>query len=207
MTEVKLGDLPETDADVQDTPTPETFDVGRWADGIRGVRRAALLFVDDEAIDLAVQMDIIAESIDVLPAGDQRDNLIDSYDAYRQEMIDAATRFVVEARSRERRKAVEKQARDDLKVDKGLRQKQPQKLTDDEREKLYLEEAHVMCFTIADHIIEPAGVTGEDLWNLWHVRDSEVNKLATVVSELNSQAMIDSSVVTRDFSHRRSGRR
>lgn len=212
MTERSLGDLPEynpeTDAEVQDSPDPETFDVGRWADGIRAVRRAALIFVDDDAVDLAVDMDVIAEQIDVLPAGEQRDNLIDTYDSLREDLLAAATKVVIEAHSRERRKADEKRIVRELGYtsSNALRQKRADKLTEAEQEQLLAEGVHVMCHLLAEQIVEPA-LSGEDIHRLWQVRDSEVNKLASLMSEVNSQAMVDSSVVTRDFSHRRSGRR
>lgn len=167
------------------------FDVKSWLTGVRPVRKAVRVFLGDE-VDALVELEKLADQIDRLPDGPEVDALID-----RAEALQEAARgqwVVVEAHSAERRKADEDRLTDEL----GLDLKSEATKTE--------HGARLMAAMAAEQVVEPV-MSADDLFALAQVRWPEAWKIINAVSEVNTETVSDSKLVSVDFSRRRSGRR
>lgn len=177
-----LGEVTQAAAD---------FDMAGWLSGVRPVRKAVRVFLGDE-VDALVELEKLADQIDRLPDGPEVDALID-----RAEVLQEAARgqwVVVEAHSAERRKADEARLTDELGLD----------LKSDETKTEH--GARLVAAMAAEQIVEPK-ISGEQLHELSRVRWPEAWKIINAASEVNSEPVSESKLVSVDFSRRRSGRR
>lgn len=171
-----------------------TFDMGAWAEGVRPVRRAVRVFLanDDDALNVAVELEKLADRIDRLPDGPEVDALIDEAVALQE--IGRGQWVVVEAHSQERRQADEKRIIEDLGLD-----------TKSEDTKVR-DGSVLMAHMAAEQVVEPK-MSGDDMLALAAARWPEAYKIIQLCSDVNTEAMGDAAVLRVDFTRRRSGRR
>lgn len=183
--ERSLGDIQKEAAE---------FDMESWLDGIRPVRRAVRVFLanDDDALNVAVELEKIVDKIDSLPDGPEVDALIDR--ALELQEVGKGQWVVMEAHSQERREADETRLIEQLNLD-----------TKSEETKIK-HGTILIAHLAAAQIVEPK-ITGPQLIALSKDRWHEAYKIINLASELNSHSMSDTKVFNLDFSRRRSGRR
>lgn len=147
--------------------------------------------------DLQRMVDAIESALD---AGEDADDLIDEYDKTKADYLRHEW-WVIEQRTAERRTLVRREAAkalgyvlDELDRVEG---------DDDDRTKRSEVESHVM----ADHVVEPAGVTADDMHALHASSPGEFARLEeTVVQVQRTLSDEGAQSVLRDFSSRRSGK-
>lgn len=173
------------------------LDVSEFLAGVRAVRRQAWvrpnlhLFADLERL------------VDEIEAADEAtpecDALIDEYEALKVR-FESRERWVVEQRSVERRRHVRREAAGVLGIELTPN---GESVVDDDADgtKGGVLESHV----IADHVVEPEGVTGAQIQALFDASPSEGTVLGSAIIRVNR--VVDETVaseVLRDFSSRRS---
>lgn len=169
-------------------PPPAEFNLQAFVRGVRPTRRSVKLY---QQADLVSQLEKLADQIEQLPDGPQVDALIDQAEDLQAKFLSGGVWFTVEKRSSEWVQAY----RERTAAAAGL------KNTDTEQAKMQL-----MLHQLAAQIVEPAGVTVEDLRAMYDQNEGEVSKLVVAMTMVNEQVAEAAKVVSLDFSQRRSGR-
>lgn len=178
------------EASAEFTPEPDAAitDPTEWAAGIRPVRRSAVIY---DKGHLLADLDALADQIDAIPEGDDVDALLDQYEALAAQ-IKTGTKFVAEQRSPDWYEAT-KVAK--IKLLKIRRDK-------DGRIKSEADARTLMFHMLAEHIVEPVGVTAATIRKIHEVSPKQADRISNLVWTTN--ALDISSVQMRDFSSRRS---
>lgn len=172
--------------------------VDEFLSGVRAQRRSVRIRPN---LHVLADMQRLVDEIDDSPEGADVDDLIDEYEAARA-AFEASERWVVEQRTPERRKHVRRQAAKALGID--LREDGETVEGDDfDQSKAAQLEAHV----IADHVVEPEGVTAEQVTALYEATPGEFQKIDFAIVQVMRVLDEDSAAgVLRDFSSRRSAK-
>ena len=172
--------------------------VDEFLSGVRAQRRSVRIRPN---LHVLADMQRLVDEIDDSPEGADVDDLIDEYEAARA-VFEASERWVVEQRTPERRKHVRRQAAKVLGID--LREDGETVEGDDfDQTKAAQLEAHV----IADHVVEPEGVTAEQVTALYEATPGEFQKIDFAIVQVMRVLDEDSAAgVLRDFSSRRSAK-
>ena len=172
--------------------------VDEFLSGVRAQRRSVRIRPN---LHVLADMQRLVDEIDDSPEGADVDDLIDEYEAARA-VFEASERWVVEQRTPERRKHVRRQAAKVLGID--LREDGETVEGDDfDQSKAAQLEAHV----IADHVVEPEGVTAEQVTALYEATPGEFQKIDFAIVQVMRVLDEDSAAgVLRDFSSRRSAK-
>ena len=172
--------------------------VDEFLSGVRAQRRSVRIRPN---LHVLADMQRLVDEIDDTPDGEDVDDLIDEYEAARA-VFEASERWVVEQRTPERRKHVRRQAAKALGID--LREDGETVEGDDfDQSKAAQLEAHV----IADHVVEPEGVTAEQVTALYEATPGEFQKIDFAIVQVMRVLDEDSAAgVLRDFSSRRSAK-
>ena len=172
--------------------------VDEFLSGVRAQRRSVRIRPN---LHVLADMQRLVDEIDDSPEGADVDDLIDEYEAARA-VFEASERWVVEQRTPERRKHVRRQAAKALGID--LREDGETVEGDDfDQTKAAQLEAHV----IADHVVEPEGVTAEQVTALYEATPGEFQKIDFAIVQVMRVLDEDSAAgVLRDFSSRRSAK-
>ncbi len=197
--ERSLADIsPEQEIDDSvETPRPQ-INVDEFLSGVRAQRRAVKIRPN---LHRLADMERLVDQIDELPEDEDADDLIDAYEQARDDFL-AFEWWVVEQRTHERRRHVRRQAAKDHDIT----------LTDD-GENVVGDDADgsgaskVEAYVIADHVVEPANITADDITALYEASPGEYMKVdiavAQVMRVVNEQQVKEA---LRDFSSRRSGK-
>ena len=172
--------------------------VDEFLSGVRAQRRSVRIRPN---LHVLADMQRLVDEIDDSPEGADVDDLIDEYESARA-VFEASERWVVEQRTPERRKHVRRQAAKVLGID--LREDGETVEGDDfDQSKAAQLEAHV----IADHVVEPEGVTAEQVTALYEATPGEFQKIDFAIVQVMRVLDEDSAAgVLRDFSSRRSAK-
>lgn len=172
--------------------------VDEFLSGVRAQRRSVRIRPN---LHVLADMQRLVDEIDDSPEGADVDDLIDEYETARA-VFEASERWVVEQRTPERRKHVRRQAAKALGID--LREDGETVEGDDfDQTKAAQLEAHV----IADHVVEPEGVTAEQVTALYEATPGEFQKIDFAIVQVMRVLDEDSAAgVLRDFSSRRSAK-
>lgn len=172
--------------------------VDEFLSGVRAQRRSVRIRPN---LHVLADMQRLVDEIDDSPEGADVDDLIDEYESARA-VFEASERWVVEQRTPERRKHVRRQAAKALGID--LREDGETVEGDDfDQSKAAQLEAHV----IADHVVEPEGVTAEQVTALYEATPGEFQKIDFAIVQVMRVLDEDSAAgVLRDFSSRRSAK-
>ena len=172
--------------------------VDEFLSGVRAQRRSVRIRPN---LHVLADMQRLVDEIDDSPEGADVDDLIDEYESARA-VFEASERWVVEQRTPERRKHVRRQAAKTLGID--LREDGETVEGDDfDQSKAAQLEAHV----IADHVVEPEGVTAEQVTALYEATPGEFQKIDFAIVQVMRVLDEDSAAgVLRDFSSRRSAK-
>ena len=172
--------------------------VDEFLSGVRAQRRSVRIRPN---LHVLADMQRLVDEIDDSPEGADVDDLIDEYEAARA-VFEASERWVVEQRTPERRKHVRREAAKVLGID--LREDGETVEGDDfDQTKAAQLEAHV----IADHVVEPEGVTAEQVTALYEATPGEFQKIDFAIVQVMRVLDEDSAAgVLRDFSSRRSAK-
>lgn len=172
--------------------------VDEFLSGVRAQRRSVRIRPN---LHVLADMQRLVDEIDDSPEGADVDDLIDEYESARA-AFEASERWVVEQRTPERRKHVRRQAAKRLGID--LREDGETVEGDDfDQTKAAQLEAHV----IADHVVEPEGVTAEQVTALYEATPGEFQKIDFAIVQVMRVLDEDSAAgVLRDFSSRRSAK-
>lgn len=172
--------------------------VDEFLSGVRAQRRSVRIRPN---LHVLADMQRLVDEIDDSPEGADVDDLIDEYETARA-VFEASERWVVEQRTPERRKHVRRQAAKALGID--LREDGETVEGDDfDQSKAAQLEAHV----IADHVVEPEGVTAEQVTALYEATPGEFQKIDFAIVQVMRVLDEDSAAgVLRDFSSRRSAK-
>lgn len=172
--------------------------VDEFLSGVRAQRRSVRIRPN---LHVLADMQRLVDEIDDSPEGADVDDLIDDYESARA-VFEASERWVVEQRTPERRKHVRRQAAKALGID--LREDGETVEGDDfDQSKAAQLEAHV----IADHVVEPEGVTAEQVTALYEATPGEFQKIDFAIVQVMRVLDEDSAAgVLRDFSSRRSAK-
>lgn len=172
--------------------------VDEFLSGVRAQRRSVRIRPN---LHVLADLQRLVDEIDDSPEGADVDDLIDQYETARA-AFEASERWVVEQRTPERRKHVRREAAKALGVD--LREDGETVEGDDfDQSKAALLEAHV----IADHIVEPEGVTPDQVTALYEATPGEFQKIDFAIVQVMRVLDEDSAAdVLRDFSSRRSAK-
>ena len=192
--ERSIADKPELD----DTAEVERADltVDEFLSGVRAQRRAVKI---RPYLHVLADLQRIPDIIDAAPEGENVDDLIDEYYAAAA-LYETSVWWVVEQRTPERRREVRRSAAKRLGIElhddgENVRDDDP-----DQTNAAALE-AHV----IADHVVQPEGVTAEQVRALYESSPGEYTKLDHAVARV--MRVLDEETaqgVLRDFSSRRS---
>ena len=191
MTDTKAPETSLADLTVDTTPprpAPADFNLQAFIRGVRPTRRSVKLYPQ---ADLVGQLEKLADRIEQLPDGPEVDALIDQAIQLQEIFHAGGVWWTVEKRSSE----WVKNHREKTAAALGLAS------TETERAKMQL-----MLHQLAAQIVEPAGVTAEDLHALYEANEGEVSKLIVALTMVNEQVAEAAKVVSLDFSQRRSGR-
>lgn len=172
--------------------------VDEFLSGVRAQRRSVRIRPN---LHVLADMQRLVDEIDDSPEGADVDDLIDEYETARA-VFEASERWVVEQRTPERRKHVRREAAKTLGID--LREDGETVEGDDfDQSKAAQLEAHV----IADHVVEPEGVTAEQVTALYEATPGEFQKIDFAIVQVMRVLDEDSAAgVLRDFSSRRSAK-
>lgn len=172
--------------------------VDEFLSGVRAQRRSVRIRPN---LHVLADLQRLVDEIDDSPEGADVDGLIDEYESARA-VFEASERWVVEQRTPERRKHVRRQAAKALGID--LREDGETVEGDDfDQSKAAQLEAHV----IADHVVEPEGVTAEQVTALYEATPGEFQKIDFAIVQVMRVLDEDSAAgVLRDFSSRRSAK-
>lgn len=172
--------------------------VDEFLSGVRAQRRSVRIRPN---LHVLADMQRLVDEIDDSPEGADVDDLIDEYESARA-AFEASERWVVEQRTPERRKHVRREAAKVLGID--LREDGETVEGDDfDQTKAAQLEAHV----IADHVVEPEGVTAEQVTALYEATPGEFQKIDFAIVQVMRVLDEDSAAgVLRDFSSRRSAK-
>jgi hypothetical protein len=146
---------------------PEDFDFAAFVEGARPGRRAVTL---SPRGDLIAEMERIIGRIEKAGDTEAVDALVAEYEQTKAEFESSRRVFVVEARSSEWIKNVERTAKKQHKLDPG---KSEDRLT-------------IMLRQIAGQVVIPSGVTAEGLRKLYEASEVEVDKLWRACQSANS---------------------
>lgn len=190
-------EAPET-TDASEAAERGPLSVDEFLSGVRAVRRQVWLRPN---LHLFADLERLVDEIESAPEGTDVDDLIDEYEAAK-ERFERRERWVVEQRTHERRRHVRLEA---AKVAGYEMTEDGAEVVGDDVHKSKLDE--LSAFEVADHIVEPEGVTAEHVRRLHQASPSESNLLTSAIIRVNR--VVDERVaaeVLRDFSSRRSGR-
>lgn len=181
----------DTSVEVPVATNPEDFDLTAWMEGVRPTRRGVRLY---SRADVIARLEQVADEIDEAPDGSDVNDLIDEAEKLQETFVNGVVWVVVEKRSTEWLDNFREEGAKRLGVtlnDKG---------EVGDRAKAQ----RLMFEQIAAQVVEPEGFTAEHLERLYDANEGEVTKLMTTTRHVNSQLAESASVVTRDFSQRRS---
>lgn len=168
-------------------PAPADFNLQAFIRGVRPTRRSVRLF---QQADLVGQLEKLAQQIEDLPDGPEVDALVDQAVELQAMFHAGGVWFTVEKRSSE----WVKNFRDKTAAQLGYTS------TDSEEAKMQL-----LLHQLAAQLVEPAGVTAEDLYAIYTANEGEVSKMIVALTMVNEQIAESAKVVSLDFSRRRSG--
>lgn len=194
--------LAEIDTETEEMMTAAVergpLDVSEFLAGVRLQRRSVQIRPN---LHLLAELERLVDDIDAAPADADVDALIDEYVATRGR-FEVASRWVVEQRTPERRRHVRREAAKALGIE--LSEDGDRPVTDDAD---LTNASAVEAYVIADHIVEPVGVTADQVRALYEASPGEYRKIdmaAVLVQRvLNEES---EKVVLRDFSSRRSAK-
>lgn len=181
----------DTSVDVPVQTNPEDFDFPVWLEGVRPTRRGVRLY---SRADVIARLEQVADEIDAQPEDADVSDLIDEAERLQDTFRKGVVWVVVEKRSSEWLDAFREEGAKRLGVtlnDKG-------EVGDKDKA------TRLMFEQIAAQIVEPEGFTADHLERLYHANEGEVTKLLTTTRRVNNELAEKASVVTRDFSQRRS---
>lgn len=193
--ERSLGDkTDETSVEVERGP----LSVDEFLQGVRAQRRSVKI---RPRADLYATLEQLGDEIDAAPEGEDVDDLLDEYERLGEQFM-RTERWTVEQRTPERRRHVRREAAKEIGVEISEDGERPVQ-DDPDRTQAARLEAHV----IADHIVEPEGVTAAQVRALYDASPGEYAKIDRAVVQV--MRVIDEEAaagVLRDFSSRRSGK-
>jgi len=164
--------------------------------GARAMRRAVKIRPN---LHLLADMQRLVETIDAAPDGEDVDGLIDEYEKVKADFL-ASQWWTVEQRTAERRTMVRRETAKRL----GFEFNEVGRVTDDDEDRT--KESQVEVHVLADHVVEPAGVTAELLTEFHAASPGEFMRLeATITAVQRTLTDEQEQDVLRDFSSRRSG--
>ncbi len=181
----------DTSVDASVATNPEDFDFPAWLEGVRPTRRGVRLY---SRADVIARLEQVADEIDAAPEGAAVNALIDEAEALQDTWRAGVVWVVVEKRSTE--------WLDDFR-ERGAKRLGVTLDGDGECDDK-AKAQRLMFEQIAAQIVEPEGFTADHLERLYQANEGEVAKLMNVTRRVNSDLAESSSVVTRDFSQRRS---
>lgn len=178
-----------------------SFDVGEWADGVRPIRRAVRVLLDNHADEALIELQKLFDELQRMQDDDPEvdpilDRCIELQEIIRGQWV------IIEAHGPERVRADGLRLIDELGVekadpDKDQSEAEVRKVVEDNRVLL----AH-MC---ALQIVEPK-LSGDDLVRLDQARRSEMDKIVQIVASINAHGAAGDPVMSVDFSRLRSAR-
>lgn len=157
-----------------DTAEPEKFDFARWMAGFQPTRKACVLYGRTDLLAVIDRLDEEAR----LPGltEDQKKELLAEAQKTLETLKASGVEFVVQTMS--------------VYAQKELMERLGHKTKDDPV-------THEMeCAFLAAHIVEPTGVTGEDVAGLYRASPQQVEKLSRVVRMVDTE----SPTITAPFS-------
>lgn len=176
-----MSDRVDVDADdfedrTDDADTPEKFDFAAWMAGFQPTRKSCMLY---GRTDLLAVIDRLDEEARLPGLSDERKKeLLDKANATLAELKGSAVEFVVQTMS--------------VYAQKELMESLGHSTKDDPV-------THEMeCAFIAAHIVEPTGVTGEDIAGLYQASPQQVEKLSRCIRAVDTE----SPTITAPFSSR-----
>ena len=196
--ERSLADEAPEPSDVSEPAERGPLSVDEFLAGVRAVRRQVWLRPN---LHLFADLERLVGEIEAAPDGADLDDLIDEYESIKAR-FEQSERWVVEQRSHERRRHVREQAA--KAVGYTLTEDGAAVVGDDVHQSMLDE---LSAHEVADHVVEPEGVTGEQIRALHQASPGESNLLTSAIIRVNR--VVDEKVaseVLRDFSSRRSGR-
>lgn len=197
-----MSDEERSLADVSTEPSTEVqrgpLSTDEFLSGVRSQRRSVRIRPN---LHLLAEMERLVEEIDATPEGVDVDDLLDTYEATKADFL-RSERWVVEQHTPERRRHVRREAAKGLDIELS---EDGERVEGDDADlsKASAVEAHV----IADHIVEPEGVTAAQVKALYDATPGEYRKIDHAVVQV--QRVLDSETekaVLRDFSSRRSAK-
>lgn len=193
MSERSIGDKADDKTEESVAAERGPLSVGEFLQGVRAQRRAVKIRPN---LHLLSDMQRLVDEIESAPADQDVDDLIDRYEETKGQFL-AVEWWTVEQRTHERRSHVRREAAKalDVELDEG------DNVPSDDREVAAKLEAAV----IADHIVEPEGVTAEQVMALYEASPGEYTKIEQAI--VQTMRILDEDAtkgVLRDFSLRRS---
>lgn len=198
-TERSLADAteaPEEEAPEGVEVEPGQMTTGSVLSGARAMRRAVKIRPN---LHVFADLERLIESIDEAPEGENVDDLIDEYDAAKAAFLEHQW-WVVEQRTIERRTLVRRGAAKLLgyTLDEDLGRVEGD---DEDRTR----ESEIEVHVLADHIVQPEGVTADDLTAFHASSPGEFTRFEHTVAVVQRTLSEEQSQdVVRDFSSRRS---
>ena len=155
-----ITDVNATDA-TNGNDRPEKFDLASWVAGFQPTRKACVLYGRTDLLAVIDRLDGEAR----LPglSDEEKGRILDEANATLAELKSSGVEFVVQTLSVH----AQKRLVDDLRTQYGA---DGEKVTHD-----------MECAFIAAHIVEPTGVTGEDIARLYDASPAQVEKLSKTI--------------------------
>jgi hypothetical protein len=178
---------------------PKDFDADAFLRGVRPTVRSVRIY--DQA-QLIGPMEELADDIDLAPDGPETDAMIDELEVLRKRFF-RGTQYYIEGRSSEWVKRFRADAARRLGADVGDWDGTTDPTDDAQR----AARVGVLIEQLAAQIVKPGQVSPDTLTDLADTNEPEFAKLLACLSFANSQGAAASSVLTRDFSARRSTKR
>lgn len=189
--EALLSEASGTSVDVPVETNPEDFDFPAWLEGVRPTRRGVRLY---SRADVIARLEQVADEIDALPEDADVSGLVAEAEALQKTWREGVVWVEVEKRSTEWLDAFREEGAKRLGVT----------LNDNGECDDKAKAQRLMFEQIAAQIVEPEGFTADHLERLYHANEGELAKLMAATRRVNNELAEHTSVVTRDFSQRRS---
>ena len=156
--------------------TPEEFDFGAWMAGFQPTRKSCMLY---GRTDLLAVIDRLDEEARLPGLSDERKKeILDEANSCLEKLKESGVEFIVQTMS--------VYAQKELMESLGHRTKDDPVTHDME------------CAFIAAHIVEPTGVTGEDIAGLYQASPQQVEKLSRCIRAVDTE----NPTITAPFSSR-----
>ena len=156
--------------------TPEKFDLASWVAGFQPTRKSCILYGRTDLLATIDRLDAEAS----LPglAGEEKRRILDEANATLDELKASGVEFIVQTLSIH----AQKRLVDELREQYGADGK---------------EITHEMeCAFIAAHVVEPTGVTADDIAHLYDASPAQVEKLSKTIRAVD----ISEPTITAPFS-------